>query len=103
MSRGPDLTTQLERALLTSADAAGCRLVVQTSEMRRWASVTFNGTHHSLTLTADASPALDAWLEALPEADFTLRDHLVADLVLLAVKHEDGAVVMILEVLTVED
>ena len=103
MSRGPDVTAQLERALLKSARAAGCPLELIKSEMTRWASVTFSGTHHWLTLTGEISSALEAWLEALPEADFRLRDHVVADLILFAIEREYGAVAMIVEVLTVED
>lgn len=102
MSRCPDVATQLERALLGSARAAGCPLVLRASEMTRWASVTFTGAKHLLSLEGEASPALEAWLAALPEAEFALRDHLVADMVLLAVKRE-GVVGMMVEVLTLED
>ena len=102
MSRGPDVATLLERAVLESARAAGCPLVLRASEMTRWASVTFTGAKHLLNLEGQASPALDAWLLSLPETEFTLRDHLVADMVLLAVKRE-GVVGMMVEVLTLED
>jgi hypothetical protein len=103
MSRGPDVATLLERALLESARAAGCPLALRASAMTRWASVTFTGAKHLLALAGDGSPELDAWLAALPETEFALRDHLVADLILLAIKREDGSVTMTVEVLTVEE
>lgn len=65
MSRGPDAATLLERALLTAADSAGCPVAVVTSDWTRWASATFTGARHSLTLTAAASPRLDRWLVGL--------------------------------------
>jgi hypothetical protein len=103
MSRGPDVTTQLERALLESACAAACPLDLRASEMKRWASATFVGAKHLLTFAGEASPGLDAWLAALPDAEFALRDHLVADLVVQSVRREDGAASVELEVLTVEE
>jgi hypothetical protein len=103
MSRGPDASTLLERALLESARAAGCPLALRTSEMKRWASVTFTGARHGLTLEGAASPTLDAWLAALPETEFALRRHLVADLVVQSVVREGGDVTIVLEVLTVEE
>lgn len=103
MSRGPDVATLLERAVLESARAAGCPLALHASAMTRWASATFTGARHLLSLAGEASLELDAWLTALPEAEFALRDHLVADLILLAIKLDDGSVTMTLEVLTVEE
>lgn len=103
MSRGPDVATLLERALLESARAAGCPLVVHASAMTRWASATFIGAKHLVVLAGEASPALDAWLAALPEAEFALRDHLVADVILLSLLREAGAAAMMLEILTVEE
>jgi hypothetical protein len=103
MSRGPDVATLLERALLEGAQAAGCPLALRASEMKRWASVTFTGARHLLTLAGDASPALDAWLASLPETEFALRDHLVADLVVESLRCEDRAVSVTLEILTIEE
>ncbi|MCW3849016.1 hypothetical protein OF829_17390 [Sphingomonas sp. LB-2] len=103
MSRGPDAATQLERALLAGAEAAGCPLAVTEAELTRWASVTFTGARHMLTLAGTASPALTRWIDALPEAEFALRGHLVADLSVEAVRREGAAVRVMLEVLTVEE
>ena len=46
MSRGPDATAELERALLESADAAGCPLTIRVSDVTGWASATFATSPH---------------------------------------------------------
>lgn len=103
MSRGPDAATLLSRALLASAGAARCPVTVAEADWTRWASVTFTGARHHLTLAAEASPSLDAWLQALPEAEFALRGHLVADLVVTQVRGFGDAATVMLEILTVEE
>ncbi|MEZ0242790.1 MAG: hypothetical protein ACAH11_05405 [Sphingomonas sp.] len=103
MSRGPDAATQLERALIAGAAAAGCPVSVTESDLVRWASATFTGARHMLTLTGAASPALTRWLADLPEAEFALRGHLVADLSVEAIRREGSDVRAMLEVLTVEE
>ena len=103
MSRGPDAATLLERALLASGAAAGCPVAVARSELIRWSSVTFAGARHLVTLTAQASPALDDWVASLPEAEFALRGHLVADLNVQRRSRDGEAVTIALEILTVEE
>ena len=103
MSRGPDAATLLMRALLDSAEQGGCTVTSITSDLTRWASVTFTGARHLLTLAARASPTLDAWLTGLPEAEFALRGHLVADVSVESVHREGDAATVLLEVLTVEE
>lgn len=103
MSRGPDAASLLERALLAAADAAGCPAVVVTSDWTRWASATFTGARHSLTLKAMASPALDRWLVGLSETEFALRNYLVADLVVVRMSRDADWVTVALEALTVEE
>jgi len=99
MSRGPDVATQLARAIEASRPGA----IVLARESRPWASVTFSGARHRLTLDAGAAPGLDAWLSALPEREIPLRGHLVADVAVASTEQrEDGARVVI-EVLTVEE
>ncbi|MEI9928049.1 MAG: hypothetical protein WDN44_10600 [Sphingomonas sp.] len=66
MSRGPDAAVLLERALAASAGRARCPIRVTAAGSTRWASATFAGARHELTLAADPSPALDAWLAGLP-------------------------------------
>jgi hypothetical protein len=103
MSRGPDAETLLRRALEAHAEAAGCPVTLASSDWTRWASATFTGARHLLALTAPPSPALDAWIAGLPEAELRLRGHLVADLVVEHVRRAADAVTVSLEVLTVEE
>lgn len=102
MSRGPDVATLLERALLKDAARAGCPIVQLTADWDRWASATFNGARHRLTFRAPRSAALDAWIAALPEADLPLRGHLVADIEAVARRDLGDTIELDLEALTVE-
>lgn len=103
MSRGPDAETLLRRALEAQAEAAGCPVTLVESDWSRWASATFTGARHLLRLAAPPSPALDAWIARLPEADLRLRRHLVADLAVEHVRRTEDRVTISLEVLTVEE
>ena len=103
MSRDPDAATQLARALIASAGAAGCPVAIAEADLTRWASVTFAGARHMLTLTGAACPALSRWIAALPEAEFALRGHLVADLSVEAIRRDGAEMRVMLEVLTVEE
>lgn len=103
MSRGPDVGTLLARALTASAAAGGCPVTVAAADWSRWASATFTGARHSIELSAAPSPALIAWIAALPEAELVLRGHLVADLSVVAVRHADAGITIELEILTVEE
>ncbi len=52
-------------------------------------------------MEATDSPALDAWLDALPEAELPVRAQLVADLVVKGVTREAGVARVAIEALTV--
>lgn len=103
MSRGPDAATQLERALVAAAAAAGCPIAIAATDWTRWASATFTGARHSLTLTAPPSAMLDQWLVGLSEADFALRRTLVADIHVVRMTRDADGVTVALEALTVEE
>jgi hypothetical protein len=103
MSRGPDAATLLTRALAAHAEAAGCPVEIVTADWTRWSSATFTGARHMIRLSGEPSPALIGWIVALPESEFALRGHLVADLSVIAARHEGDAIAIELEVLTVED
>lgn len=103
MSGWPDAGAQLERALTRSAEQAGFALVIRAASWTRWASATFTGARHRVTVTATPSPAFDRWLAALPEAEFRLRGHLVADLVVTGERRTGELADAELEALTVED
>jgi hypothetical protein len=103
MSRGPDPGTALVRALEANARNARCPVRMNASDWTRWASATFSGARHELTLEADESDALDTWLTKLPEADLPIRGHLVADIVVTSVRRAEGCATIRLEALTVEE
>jgi hypothetical protein len=93
----------LERALREAAERAGCPITVPESRATGWASATFTGERHMLTLAGTAGPAFDAWLDALPEAEWKLCGQLVADLCVVTRHRADGELHADVEVLTVED
>lgn len=99
MSRGPDATTQLMRAL----ERSGPGVTVTRHDSTPWASVTFSGARHHLTIEARATPGLDRWLAALPETEFALRGHLVADLTIGLIEHCADRATVAIDVLTVAD
>lgn len=103
MSRGPDASTTLQRALLREARLAGCAIVIPAAQMTRWASATFTGAQHRLTLTAPDDAALETWLGALSDADIVLRGHLLADIAILSIVRAEGRAMVTVEALTVEE
>lgn len=103
MSCGPDAGVLLERALLRHAAQRGIDLSIVSASWTRWASATFAGARHALLLTAPPSPALDAWIADLPEAEFALRGHLVADLTVESRTRVSDRVELNIGVLTVEE
>lgn len=69
--------------------AEGKAELVRHSE-RSWASVTFSGTRHSVTLAftgAEAVAAGEAFIDALPDHEFAIPRQLVADAAVVAVEH----------------
>ncbi len=103
MSCGPDAGVLLERALLRHAALRGVDLSIVSASWTRWASATFAGARHDLLLSATPSPALDAWIADLPEAEFALRGHLVADLTVESHSRVGDRVELRIGVLTVEE
>jgi hypothetical protein len=99
MSRGPDVATQLTRAI----EASGPAVTVARHEARRWASATFSGARHRMMVEARATPELDRWLAALPESEFALRGHLVADVAVASAEKSEGRARVVIEALTVEE
>ncbi len=98
MSRGPDAATLLDRRLRIAAEAAGVTIAITGSDWTHWASATFNGARHRLTIASDDA-GFDPWLATLGEADLPLRGHLVADLAVVARRGNAAD----LAVLTVEE
>jgi 3,4-dihydroxy-2-butanone 4-phosphate synthase len=80
------------------------------SSSTRWASATFTGARHQAELRMtgeDAHEKANALAESLPEAEFALAGHIVADLTIegLALEREGEEEVALLRIaaLTVED
>lgn len=103
MSRGPDAGVLLERRLRQSALVAGCAVTILKADWERWASATFTGARHQVTLSSSAGAALDAWLAGLSEVDLPLNGHLVADVVVRSVERAGETAVVTMEALTVEE
>ena len=98
--RGPDAATLLLRALRSHAAAAGCPFHLVSIDSQGWASATFTGAQHSVTIAADPVPGLRSWLDALPEAELALHGHIVADLAIDAVETIDDRTHISIAVLT---
>lgn len=98
---GADAGTLLAHALQTMSAALQVR--VESIADRPWASATFVGTRHVVRLVVPSVPGVRSWLAALPEAPFSLRGHIVADLCVDAIEQVDGDVHATLTVLTLED
>ena len=100
---GGDALSRLTRTLTASATAAGCdvpSVVVDAS--RPWASATFVGAQHAVTLLAPRSPGLGGWVAALPDAELPLRGHVVASLAVERIEDDGVQVILTVEVLTLE-
>jgi hypothetical protein len=103
-----DATTGLLRALRQAfiRDKFGKFIAVEEVHSREWASITFNGARHQITLRLEgegAEAAADRFAAGLDAAEFRLRGHIVADLVLVGREPAGDGVRLRLEALTVED
>lgn len=96
----PDAATALLHALANRLGSAP--YCVEELSCRNWASVTFTGTRHKLTLRV-AAEAAGPFLDGIEEAEFRLPGHIVADIALVSCTPEAGGMRIALEALTVED
>jgi hypothetical protein len=103
----PGAGMELKRALRASFTALGAPLTFEALESRPWASITFSGERHRLTLCLPgpgAQAAVDAFLDGLAEREFALRGHILADIEPARIARDaDGQIRLTLEALTVED
>ncbi|MBW8755207.1 MAG: hypothetical protein JF595_13845 [Sphingomonadales bacterium] len=80
------------RALLSAVmGLAGGKAELLRHVERPWASVTFSGSRHRLTLAftgAEALAAAEHFIAALPEHEFAIPRQLVADAAVVSVEHE---------------
>ena len=64
-----------------------------THEEKAWASITFSGTRHEVMLDFDGSEAVavgEEFIANLPEHEFRIPGHLVADATIKEVDHRFG-------------
>jgi hypothetical protein len=103
----PGAGPELKRALRAWFTALGAPLTIEALASRPWASITFTGERHRLTLCLPgpgAQAAVDAFLDGLEEREFALRGHLLADIAAAGVEDDaEGQVRLVLEALTVEE
>jgi hypothetical protein len=102
---GRDATKALLRALRSAFDPVNF-MNVERVQSREWASITFTGARHEVTIRLDgngAEAAADRFAEGLEMAEFRLRGHILADIVLTAREKTEAGVRLHLEALTVED
>lgn len=87
-----NLADRVREAVL---DIAGGRGEVVSHAESAWASITFSGTRHELVLRFEGIEAVEAGeglIERLPDHEFTLPGHLVADATVVVVNHRFGVV-----------
>lgn len=102
--RGP--SRKLAASLL--ALAGGHATLLRHAE-QPWASITFAGARHELTLAflgSEAIEAGEAFIAAVPDHEFAIRGQLVADAAIRAVDHmllPEPRLTVVLELLLLED
>ncbi|HZU62420.1 MAG TPA: hypothetical protein VFF98_01955 [Novosphingobium sp.] len=91
---GPQARPRLRHPSLQVLEAmlrlAGPQAQLLSHAERPWASATFSGTRHTITLLFDGAGAVaaaEALIAALPEHEFTIRGQLVADATVSEVLH----------------
>ena len=89
-----DVDTLFARALVADAALHGIAATVLDWHSHPWYSATFVGARHTATLRIEGDAT--GWFAALPENEFVLRGHLVADIV----ARLDGPATVKLEALT---
>ena len=98
---------ELRRVLRLCFAGLGASVTFESVASRPWASITFSGERHRLTLCLPgpgAQAALDAFLDGLEDREFALRGQLLADSEATGVARDpDGQIRLTLEALTVEE
>ena len=103
----PDAGERLARALRGALQDFAGEVRIEGLTSIAWRSVTFSGARHHLRIRLEgvkAGAAADALLARMPEADFHLPDHVLADIASISDERDpDGSRVGLeLEALTVE-
>jgi hypothetical protein len=101
------VAAQLLRALMLRMNLGSDRVLVRTCRSVDWQSLTFTGERHEIAL-AIAAPGAEAAVallrDGLAEAEWALRGHVVADIVIVGQGVDpDGTMTVNLEALTLSD
>ena len=102
---GTDATTALLRALRDTLRTANF-LNFERVHSCEWASITFSGARHEVTLRLEgegADAAANRFAAGLDATEFRLRGHILADIALVAREPAGEGWRLSLEALTVED
>lgn len=94
----PDVHERLIRALI--ARSGGAAVAIRGAR-HEWASATFVGMRHALTL-ALAGDAADRMRDGIAEHQFAIPGHIVADIMIVARRDEGGESEIDIEALTIE-
>jgi hypothetical protein len=97
----------LLRSLLARAGLGQDRIFISKFRSIDWQSLTFTGERHEIGLrltVPDADLALARLRDGLAEAEWNLKGHVVADIVIIAARPSpDGSIDVDLEALTLSD
>jgi hypothetical protein len=86
---------QLWSALVAQLAAVSGKAALVSHSWQPWASITFRGTRHEVVLRFEGFEQVEAGerlIAALPDHEFTIPGHLVADALVTAVEHRFGIV-----------
>lgn len=95
----------LARALAQAFGEHGATLALEAMSSRPWASATFSGAQHVVTLRVtgpQAEAAANAILPDIGEREFALPGHVLIDIACDAEARVDGEVLLTLAALTIE-
>lgn len=95
------MTANAHRALTNALLKLATPAEMHSSRERPWASVTFTGARHWFALSV--GPArVDAITALLPDFEFDLPGHLVADIAVAGTRADGDRILLEIEALTVE-
>lgn len=89
-ARAPHVRRPWLHLLSAVLQLAGGKAELLRHAERPWASATFSGSRHTIALSFTGEDAVadgEAFIAALPDHEFTLPRHIVADAAISAVEH----------------
>ncbi len=95
-----DAAVLLSRAIRRLARHAGFPVRIAEVAARDWWSATFTGLAQTIILIGPKTPDFMSWLKTLGEAEFSFREHVVADLLVVAITDEPEGRRVVLRALT---